>query len=153
MANPSRASYISEERSSRTITAIFYRLFECDEPALDAAARGETHSFGGEVALTFEDGKKPFVSWVGEPVQYAIGSKDTSYFLPDAALTDVDVSDSAMWADLIGHEVSFQFAAPDNQVLEISSATGRLLLCSLERGHWWADDVTVCKQLPLPYAP
>ncbi|MBB5874899.1 hypothetical protein [Xanthomonas sp. 3498] len=73
------------------LASIHYRIFEYDEPALDAAARGETHNFGGEVALTFDDGKKLFVSWDGEPVQYAIGSKDTSHFLPDASLTDFDV--------------------------------------------------------------
>ncbi|MXV06313.1 MULTISPECIES: hypothetical protein [unclassified Xanthomonas] len=133
------------------LTKICYRLFEFDQPALDAATKGETHDFAGEVALTFEDGRTLFVSWVGEPVQYAIGTKDTSYFLPEAALTNFDVSGSAIWSDLIGREVSLQFAASDNQVLEISSAAGRLLLCSLENGKWWAAEVTVCKQLLLPY--
>lgn len=118
---------------------------------MDAAESDEIHNFGGELALTFQDSQKIFVSWVGEPVQYAIGAKDSSYFLPDAQLTDFDVSGSAMWADLIGQDVALQFTAPDNQVLTASSATGHVLLCSFERGGWLAAEVTVCKQAPAPY--
>jgi hypothetical protein len=133
------------------LTAICYRLFQGEEPAVDAAESDETHDFGGELALTFQNGQKIFVSWVGEPVQYAIGTKDSSHFLPDAQLTDFDVSGTAMWADLIGQDVALQFTAPDNQVLTVSSVIGHVLLCSFERGGWWADEVTVCKQAPAPY--
>ncbi len=118
---------------------------------MEAAVGDETHDFGGELALTFQDGQKIFVSWVGEPVQYAIGTKDSSHFLPDAQLTDFDVSGSAMWANLIGQDLALQFTAPDNQVLTVSSVAGRVLLCSFELGGWWADEVTVCKQAPAPY--
>ena len=133
------------------LTAICYRLLQGEESAVDAAADGETHDFGGELVLTFQDGQRLFVSWVGEPVQYAIGTSDASHFLQDAALTNFDVSASAIWADLINQDVSLRFAAPENQVLEISSPTARLMLCSYERGHWWADEVTVCKEAPAPY--
>jgi hypothetical protein len=133
------------------LTAICYRLFEGEESAVDSAARDEIHDFGGELVLTFEGGHKSFVSWVGEPVQYAIGTRDSSHFLPDALLTDFDVSDSVMWANLLGQDVTLRFVSPDNQVLKVSSATGHLLLCSFERGGWWADEVTVCKQAPAPY--
>lgn len=133
------------------LTAIHYRLFEGEELVVDAAERDETHDFGGELVLTFQDGQKLFVSWVGEPVQYAIGTQGSSYFLPDAQLTDFDVSASTTWAGLIGQEVALHFTAPDNQVLRVSSATGHVLLCSFERGSWRADEVTVCKHLPAPY--
>jgi hypothetical protein len=133
------------------LTAICYRLFEGEESAVDAAERDETHDFGGELVLSFQDGQKLFASWVGEPVQYAIGTKDSSHYLPSAQLTDFDVSASVMWADLVGQDVSLDFIAPNNQVLKVSSATGHLLLCSFERGGWYADEVTVCKQAPAPY--
>jgi hypothetical protein len=128
-----------------------YRLFECDEPAAAAAARDEAHDFGGELVLTFADGRELYVSWVAEPVQYAIGIKNSSHFLPDTQLGNFDVTGSAMWSDLIGQDVSLHFVAPDNQVLKASSATGHLLICSFERGGWWADEVTVCKQIPTPH--
>ncbi len=133
------------------LTAICYRLLQGEESAVNAAASGETHDFGGEVVLAFQGGRKLFVSWVSEPVQYAIGTSDSSHFLPDASLTDFDVSTSAIWSDLIGQDVSLRFVAPENQVLEVSSPTARLMLCSYERGHWWADEVTVCKEAPAPY--
>jgi hypothetical protein len=133
------------------LTAITYRLFQGEEPVVEAASAGEMHDFGGELALSFQDGQTIFVSWVGEPVQYAIGTKDSSHFLPDAQLTDFDVSGTAMWAELIGRDVELQYTASDHQVLEVSSAVGHLLLCSLERGCWWADEVTVCKRVPAPY--
>jgi hypothetical protein len=116
-----------------------------------AAARDETHDFGGELVLTFQDDRKVFVSWVGEPVQFAIGTRDSSHFLPDTRLTDFDVSGTAIWANLIGQDVSLRFTALENQVLEVSSTGGRLLLCSYERGGWWADEVTICKEAPVPY--
>jgi hypothetical protein len=133
------------------LTAICYRLFQGEESAVDAAERDETHDFGGELVLTFQDGRKLFVSWVREPVQYAIGIKDSSHFSPDAELTDFDVSGSAAWDDLIRQVVSLHFVAPENQVLKVSSASGHLMLCSYERGGWWADEVTVCKQAPAPH--
>lgn len=133
------------------LIAISYRLFQGEEPVVDAADAGEVHDFGGELALSFHDGQTAFVSWVSEPVQYAIGTRASSHFVPEAQLTDFDVSGTAMWADLIGREVELRYAAPDNQVLEVSSDVGHLLLCSFERGYWWADEVTVCKQLPAPY--
>lgn len=95
------------------LTAICYRLFQSEEPAVHAAERDETHEFGGELVLTFQDGDKIFVSWVGEPVQYAIGIKDSSHFLPDAQLKDFDVSGSAMWADLIEQDIALKFTPPD----------------------------------------
>ncbi|MBX3713715.1 MAG: hypothetical protein KF800_17275 [Lysobacter sp.] len=133
------------------LTAICYRLFEDEESSADLAARGEIHDFGGELALTFDDGQRLFVSWVSEPVQYAIGIKGASHFLPEARLTDFDVSASAIWAGLIGQEVSLHYIGPDHQVLGVSSATDNLFLCSFERGGWWADAVTVCKQAPAMY--
>jgi len=133
------------------VAAICYRLFQGEEPAVDAAQRGEEHDFGGELVLTFQDGQRCFVSWVGEPVQYAIGTSDSSHFVPDANLVDYDVSNTAIWAGLLGQDVSLSFAGADNQVLKVSSPKDHLLLCSFERGHWWADEVMVCKQAPAPY--
>jgi hypothetical protein len=130
------------------LTAICYRLFDGEESSADSAARGEIHEFGGELALTFDDGQRLFVSWVSEPVQYAIGVKDASHFVPEARLTDFEVSDSVIWAGLVGQEVSLQYVGYAHQILEVSSATDSLFLCSFERGGWWADAVTVCKQTP-----
>jgi hypothetical protein len=133
------------------LIAICYRLFSGEVSAVGAAKESETHDFGGELVLTFHDGKRSFISWVNDPVQYAIGTKDTSHFVPDAELADYDVSDSGMWASLIGQDVSLSFIATENQVLKVSSASDHVLLCSYERGGWWADEVTVCKQAPAPY--
>lgn len=133
------------------LIAICYRLFDGEEPAVEAAESAEIYDFGGELVLTFQDGQRCFVSWVGEPVQYAIGSKDSSHFVLDAQLTDYDVSSTAMWVGLVGQDVLLSFAASDNQVLKVSSATDHVLLCSFERGGWWADEVTVCKQAPAAY--
>jgi hypothetical protein len=130
------------------LTAIHYRLFDGEETAVASARADEAHDFGGELVLTFEGGLKEFVSWVGEPVQYAIGTKDESHFAPDAGLTEFDVSATSTWAALIGREVTLGFAAADHQVLQISTADAQVLVCSFEHGAWWADALTVCKHLP-----
>jgi hypothetical protein len=133
------------------LIAICYRLFDHEASAVEAAEKSETHDFGGEIVLTFHNGQKSFVSWVSEPVQYAIGTKDTSHFGPDAELTDYDVSRTGMWAALIGQDVSISFVASENQVLKVSSATDHVLLCSFEQGGWGADEIMVSKQMPEPY--
>ena len=133
------------------LIAVRYRLLQGEEAAVCCAESGETHDFGGEVVLTFEGGQVLYVSWVGEPVQYAIGFQDSTHFMVDAELSDFDVSRSSLWSSLVGHDVSLKFVATDNQALEVSSAAERVLFCSFERGHWWADEVTVCRELPAPY--
>ncbi|GAA4788423.1 hypothetical protein GCM10023307_11850 [Lysobacter hankyongensis] len=133
------------------LIAICYRLLNGEASAVEAAENNEIHDFGGELVLTFDDGEKSFISWVNDPVQYAIGTKDASHFVPDAELADYDVSDTSMWASLIGQDVSLSFIAANNQVLKVSSAADHVLLCSYERGGWWADEVTVCRQAPAPY--
>jgi len=133
------------------LLAVRYRLFEFEESAAIAAANDETHHFNGELVLSFEDSTDVFVSWVNAPVQHSIGTQSTSYFISDATLTDHDVSGTGMWSGLVGHDVSLEFVAPDNQILAVASSKDRLLLCSFERGHWWADVVAVCRESPAAY--
>jgi hypothetical protein len=134
-----------------TLIAVRYRFFEGEESAALAAARDETHDFGGELALSLQGVPDIFISWVNEPVQYSIGSKSTSHFVPGAMLTDHDVSATQMWSGLVGHDVSLEFVGPDNQILAVTSSRDRLFLCSFERG-WLADQVTVCRSSPAAYA-
>lgn len=132
------------------LASVCYRVFEGEEAIVDVAAVGSVHDIGGEVVITFQDGQRIFISWVSKPVQYAVGMNDASYFLPDA-LVDCDVSRTEMWRGLVGKEVSLDFVAADNQVLKVSSPTHHVLLCSFERGHWWADELTICREMPAPY--
>lgn len=134
------------------LVAVAYRFFEGEEGALHEASNNRAHDSGGEVVLMFEGGRRVFVSWVDEPIQYAIGMSEASHFTPEAALSEHDVSACVFWSDLLGKEVALNFVVSDNQVLEVSSDSARLLLCSFERGQWWADEVTVCKEIPAPYA-
>jgi hypothetical protein len=133
------------------LLAVRYRLLEGEEAAALSAARNETHDFGGELVLALQGAPDVFISWVSDPVQYSIGTKGDSHFMPDAALTDYDVSTTSMWSGLVGYDVSMDFVAPDNQVLAVSSTKDRLLLCSFERGAWWADEVTICREAPSTY--
>jgi hypothetical protein len=130
------------------LNAVHYRLFEGEQIAAECSAMGETHDFGGEVVLTFGDGRQAFVSWVNDPVQHSVGSSRASHFVPDADLLEFDVSASAMWADVVGYDVSLDYDAPDNQVLKVASAVGHVLLCSYEQGNWRADEITICKRMP-----
>jgi hypothetical protein len=134
-----------------TLAAIRYRLFEGEESVIQAAESGSPHDFGGELVLSFQDGRECFISWVAEPVQYAMGIGDSTHFVPDARLFDHDVSRTATWVGLIGQEVRLGFAEKDNQILKVSSQDDHVLLCAFERGFWWADQITVCRQVPAPY--
>jgi hypothetical protein len=130
------------------LLAVRYRLLEGEEAAVLSAAKNDTHDFGGELVLTSQGCPDVFISWVNKPAQYSIGTKSSSHFIPDAALTDFDVTSTSMWSGLVGHEVSMEFVAPHHQILEISSSTDRLLLCSFELGGWFADEVTICREPP-----
>ncbi|MCA0393080.1 MAG: hypothetical protein LCH70_02985 [Proteobacteria bacterium] len=130
------------------LVATQYRLFQGEESSVLAAEQNNAHDFGGELVLTLEGGDQVFVSWVNEPVQHSIGIKDSSHFVAEAGLICYDVSHSKMWSKLVGSDINFKFIAANNQILEISSATDHVLACSFERGHWWADEVMICKEAP-----
>lgn len=130
------------------LLTIWYRIFEYDEPSVEMALHGETHDQGGEILFIFEDGRELFVSWVNQPVQYAIGIKESTHYLPSANLTNFDVSSSAMWCDLVGHAVAFDFVATGNQILKVSSVTGHTFICSFRDGGWFCDAMTICKEAP-----
>ena len=140
-----------DESAMPKLLAVRYRLLEGEEAAELAAAMNETHDFGGELVLSLQGTSEMFISWVNEPVQHTIGTSATSHFIDDAALTEYDVSATSMWSGLVGQDVSMEFVGPDNQALAISSSKDRLLLCSFERGNWWADEVTVCREAPARY--
>ncbi len=137
-----------DESAMPKLLAVRYRLLEGEEAAELAAAMNETHDFGGELVLSLQGTSEMFISWVNEPVQHCIGTSATSHFIDDAALTEYDVSATSMWSGLVGQDVSMEFVGSDNQVLAISSSKDRLFLCSFERGNWWADEVTVCREAP-----
>lgn len=132
------------------LATVSYRVFEGEESVVNDAAVGSMHDIGGEVVMTFQCGQRIFISWVSKPVQYAVGMNNASHFLPDA-LVGCDVSGTEMWGGLVGREVSLDFVAADNQVLKVSSSSHHVLLCSFERGHWWADELTICREMPAPY--
>lgn len=133
------------------LVSVCYRLFPFEADAASAAMHGIRHNFDGELVLVFRDGEI-FVSWDSEPLQYAIGTREASFFNPEAELTNHDVSSSKMWAHLVGRPVFLRHVAADNQMLEISGSEGRVLVCSFERGHWWADTLTICREAPGRYA-
>lgn len=133
------------------LASVIYRIFEGEELAVVAAQNGETHHFGGELVLTFQDGPRRFVSWVGEPVRYAVGIKGTSHFPSGAVLSDVDLTDAPMWAGLVGKELWIGFVAVDNQMLKVSASESSVFVCSFERGCWWADELTISKNVSVPY--
>ena len=131
--------------------AVRYRLFEGEDAAWKLAAINESHEFSGELVLSFQDDPDIFISWVSDPVQYCIGTSGSSHFVPEAALTDVDVTTTIMWSDLVGQNVLMELVGRDSQMIAISNNKNRLLLCSFEHGDWLADGVTVCREAPAPY--
>ncbi len=133
------------------LIAVHYRLLQGEDSALTGASSNETHDFGGELVLTFEDGTKEFISWVSEPVQYAIGRQAFSHNRPDADLYDHDVSQTPMWSGLVGREVALTYVQSDNQALQIASVDDHVLVCAYEFGSWWSDELTICRELPPAY--
>ena len=131
-----------------TLSAVFYRLYDGEESAVEAAMSGEPHTFSGEIALSYVDSPSCYVSWVDVPTQFSIGLLDESHFKVDAPLNERDVSASRMWAPLIGQNVSLQYTAAENQMLRVASGDSAVLLCSFEGGHWGSDFVTVCRSPP-----
>lgn len=130
------------------IVAVQYRLFEGEEIAVAESLAGDPHEFGGEILLNLEGGEQLFISWGNEPVQHSIAIRESSFFVPDAALGNHDVSASPFWAPMLGRPVATHFADPEHQVLRLSSSAAPVFACAYERGGWYADAVTICRQVP-----
>lgn len=130
------------------LTAVHYELFESDAKWMAENADHTWHTIDREVRLTFADAPTVYVSWMQNPVEYAIEYQDHSFFVigPDVVR---DLTKSAIWSPLIGSDVNLRFLDNDHQVLCVKSATHAVYCCSYKNGWGWkVDVVTITSQAP-----
>lgn len=146
MANyhPKRTS-----RFRRMILAcIHYQLFPGEAEALEANGASTWHQIDGELRFEFTDGPARFVSWGNGPVLYAVEVREESFF-DEHLLASLDMSDHPYWSDLIGHDLRFDYADPEHQVLRVTSRAGELFLSSQDAdGAFQGDSLRISRQAP-----
>jgi hypothetical protein len=130
------------------LASIYYQVFPGEAEALEADAERDWHQIEGELRLEFTDGPAQFVSWGNGPVQYAVEVREDSFF-DEHLLASVEMSDHPYWSNLIGHELSLDYADPDHQVLRVVSAAGEVFLSSqYADGTFQGDSLRIAPRAP-----
>jgi len=101
------------------LARVIYELFESDARRLDADDSQPIHEIDGEIRLIDEAGKSSFISWSSDPVQYAVGVANVSYFNEPLPVSR-DMSDSEFWKGLVGKNISLNFEDRYHQVLKFT---------------------------------
>ena len=129
------------------LSRVTYVLFEHELVEGRAHFPTHEHALDREVRLETTAGTAQHISWTSDPVQYCLGTKESSWFLPgDAA--ELDMSDSPPWRDLVGKKISLEWRDSDHQVLEVRTDTASVYLASREGAYWCADTITVTDTPP-----
>jgi hypothetical protein len=102
------------------LTKIIYEIFESDAQWLDEVDSRQVHEIDREIRLIDEEGESTFISWCSDPVQYAVGISNISFF--DQPIPVIrDMSNSEFWKALVGKDITFNFMDSHHQVLEIGN--------------------------------
>ena len=127
---------------------VLYEVFESDAAWLDDNWESGVHEIDREIRMVFQ-GAHPdiYVSWdqTGDLVHIAM--RNATFFTPPAP-TVRDASTSAIWTDLVGQDVTFEFLREDKQVLCVMAGEHAVYCCSYEDGYWEADVVHIASQKP-----
>jgi hypothetical protein len=129
------------------VARIVYELFESDAVWLDKNPLAEVHELDREIRLEGESGGEIYISWCTDPVQYAIGISNKSFFSPLAPVVR-DMTDSVMWSGIAGQTVTLRFLDDHHQVLEIRSESGIIYCWTSEFEMAGLDVVNVSKHKP-----
>jgi hypothetical protein len=110
------------------LARIFYEIFESDAQRLDEVDSAQIHEIDREIRLIDEAGESTFISWCSDPVQYAVGVSNVSFF--DQLIPVIrDMSESEFWKPLVGTHVACNFVDKHHQVLEISNNHNEKVHC------------------------
>lgn len=100
------------------LAQVLYEIFESDAEHLDEVQLGRIHEIDREIRLIGDAGESTFISWCSDPVQYAVGISNVSFF--DQPIPVIrDMSESEFWKSLVGQDIVFNFIDKHHQVLEI----------------------------------
>ena len=129
------------------LSRVTYVLFEHELVDGRAQFSSREHVLDREVRLETAVGAPQHISWTSDPVQYCLGTRESSWFLAGDA-SELDMSASPPWRDLIGKPFSLEWHDSDHQLLEIRADTASVYLASREGDHWCADTITVSDTPP-----
>jgi hypothetical protein len=136
------------------LVAVWYELFpdedaDFDELPIDV----EEQCLDREVRLQLADGERLYASWCSEPMQYSLGIRGTSFFVPGEHPAR-DVSMHPLWAPFVGEEVELAYLDAYHLALALR-APGQILYLATydhpgtgDRGYWGMDVVRVMRKVP-----
>lgn len=133
--------------STAVLSRVTYELFDFEADILSDPTSNEEHTIDRQIRLDTADGKVHYVSWTSEPVQYCVGVKSESFFLPGDVVT-CDASRHPLWARLMGEPVEIVSAGPDSQIVEIRTPNASVFVATCERGRWEADVIRISAAKP-----
>lgn len=135
------------------LTAVIYELFESDLDGLDNDPGLNSHEIEREIKFVFDDASTIYISWCREPVQYAVGYQNKSWFEPPPGIT-LDATNWPLWQPLSGQVISLGFLDADHQILEIKTIAGAVYCSSFSPSlgdHWLADVLNISAAVPPSY--
>ena len=128
---------------------VAYQVFEHEAAGPWATDRTDWHQMDGEVVLTFNDGKKVFLSWGAGPQQYSIEQKDHSFFNV-GVLVEVEMTEHSYWRPLIEQEIEIRYVDDEHQVLALERNEQSIFISSqYDDGTFYGDCVRVSQASPL----
>ena len=116
---------------------VFYELYESETTWLEANISRNLHYLDREVHLEFDDNDSLFISWkeVGQGTfhGFVVHYQNKRHFNQPAPLL-IEVSQTNIWKNLIGKDLSFEYCERYKRELEIIS-DGHSVWCWTEGEH------------------
>ncbi len=123
---------------------VFCEYFETMMPDVKFLENADAYELDKEIRLEFEDHPKIYISWGGEPVEYAVGTSEKSWFMnTEVAL---DVSNWKIWKSLINQECEFHYHDKYHQVLEIKCDSKSIYISTQDDRGWYTDTITISSE-------
>ncbi len=122
------------------LTRVEYHLFESDAQSLDQNPDCHFHEIDREICLVDSSGVRTYVSWQQIEDWAEVGLSAESFFVPPIPVVR-DVSNSPLWRDIVGNEVTLSRSGYLNDTLTIACANESVFCCCYETGHGWGADV------------
>ena len=130
------------------LVQVVYEIFDSDAQWLDEDDSRPIHEIDREIRLVDDNGKNTFISWTSHADHYfKVGIADVPFFNEPIPITR-DMSDSILWKDLVGKNVSLDFDDTNHQVLRISNTENAVYCWTSEFAETGLDILFISQQKP-----
>lgn len=130
------------------IEKVVYELYESDYSCIRGHENSDMHEIDREICLDLEDGRHIYVTWVSEPVQYAVGYKEGRWNVNEPDIL-IEASEWKIWRPLIKKNCEFIYHDEWHQILELKCNESSIYFSSQEEGSWLSDVLHISATKPV----